>query len=159
LELCGTSICKLQTIPIVNDNSFVPIRRQSTDLFDFIDSNPISCETRIKHIFEQLASSVLYLHQNHIVHRDIKDENVVIDSELNTKLVDFGAADKIPSSSRDYFTTFRGTKQYIAPELLSNMIHRGPEVDVWCLGVLLYTLSFGSAPFETLEDIKALRIL
>jgi serine/threonine protein kinase len=129
-------------------------RLPSADLFDFIDSNPIASENSIKLIFTQLAHTILYLHQNGIVHRDIKDENIVIDLNLNVKLIDFGSADRIPSSHTDYFTSFRGTKRYISPELLESLVHRGPEVDVWSLGIVLYTLAFGSPPFHTLEDIK-----
>jgi PAS domain-containing serine/threonine kinase len=129
-------------------------RRSSTDLFEFIDTHPLSTETSIKHIFRQLAHTVLYLHQNDVVHRDIKDENVVIDEDLNVKLIDFGVADRIPNCQDDYFPTFRGSKYYIPPEILSSSVHRGPEVDIWCLGIVLYILSYSGPPFQTMEDIK-----
>jgi serine/threonine protein kinase len=129
------------------------LRKRSSDLFDYIDTNTFSTEVKIRYIFKQIANSVFYLHSNNIVHRDIKDENVVIDNALNTKLIDFGAAELIPVYASDYFQTFRGTFLYTPPELLVNPIHRGPEADIWCLGTLLYALSFSKLPFSSLDDI------
>ncbi|KAI8926273.1 kinase-like domain-containing protein [Entophlyctis helioformis] len=128
-------------------------RHASLDLFEFIERNPFFAERKIRHIFMQISDSVNYLHQNNIVHQDIKDENIVIDNSLNAKLIDFGAANYIPSSSCDYFEGFRGTIHYMPPEVLRNEKYRGPEVDVWCMGVLLYTMAFSCLPFRTPEDI------
>ncbi|KAJ3311946.1 hypothetical protein HDV04_003555 [Boothiomyces sp. JEL0838] len=123
-------------------------RRSSFDLFDLI-SNSNFIETRIKHIFKQVAESVSYLHEKEIIHGDIKDENIVIDSDFNAKLVDFG------SSDTGSIVGFRGTKHYTPPELVNdpNYKHDGFSVDVWCLGVLLYTLSFSTIPFKSMQDI------
>ncbi|KAJ8324669.1 hypothetical protein QVD99_002689 [Batrachochytrium dendrobatidis] len=128
-------------------------RHSSLDLFEYIENNPFFAERKIRHIFLQVAQAVCYLHQNNIVHNDIKDENIVIDENLHVKLIDFGAAQTIPSHPRDYFEKFRGTAYSIPPEGIRGEAFRGPEVDVWCTGILLYTMSFSCFPFRTTEDI------
>ncbi|KAI8893458.1 kinase-like domain-containing protein [Globomyces pollinis-pini] len=138
----------------VPSSPIISPRRSSLDLFDFIDTNSLFPEDKIKHIFRQVAEAILYLHRNNLVHRDIKDENIVIDDKLNTKLVDFGVAHKIPSTKREYFHSFRGTLLYTPPEIIANPIHRGPEADMWCLGVLLFTLSYSKLPYLSIENIS-----
>ncbi|KAL2914819.1 hypothetical protein HK105_205558 [Polyrhizophydium stewartii] len=128
-------------------------RHASLDLFEYIENNPFFAERKVKHIFHQVALAVQYLHQNNIVHNDIKDENVVIDAELHAKLIDFGAAQFVPNHPSDYFEDFRGTNHYMPPEAVRGERYRGPEVDVWCMGVLLYTMAFSCPPFRTRDDI------
>lgn len=136
-----------QQIPISNS-------RQSSDLFDFIKSrHHFFPESKIIIIFKQVVNAVDYLHTLGFVHRDIKDENVIIDSSFRTKLIDFGAGERIPSSQRDYFTSFRGSPRYTPPEMFKNPRHKGPEVDCWCLGILFFTLAFSCQPFFCTEDI------
>ncbi|KAJ3084412.1 hypothetical protein HK102_000667 [Quaeritorhiza haematococci] len=129
-------------------------RRASQDLFECLEKNPRMGEKQIKHIFRQVASAVHYLHSNNVCHRDIKDENVVVDADLNVKLIDFGNARYIPRSSnkQTWFDTFHGTIHYAAPEILMGEKYRGPEADVWSLGVLLYTMAFGRMPFMEAKD-------
>ena len=137
------------------------VKQASSDLFNFINTTSLSENGKIEErvialIFGQVCDAVHYLHSNGYVHRDIKDENVIVEVNNNykTKLVDFGAADKIPSSQRDYFTSFRGTPRYCPPELFRKPQHKGPEVDIWCLGILLYTLAYRQNPFLSKEDIQ-----
>uniref|UniRef100_A0A7S3R8L1 cGMP-dependent protein kinase n=1 Tax=Dunaliella tertiolecta TaxID=3047 RepID=A0A7S3R8L1_DUNTE len=96
-----------------------------------------------------IASIVLtldYLHINHIVYRDLKPENVFIDSQGFTKLGDFGFAKVLENGNRTY--TFCGTPGYVAPE---NVLAHGYNysVDWWGLGVLMYVLLTGRQPFST----------
>ncbi|KAI8919917.1 kinase-like domain-containing protein [Powellomyces hirtus] len=130
-----------------------PPRRHSQDLFECIEQNPCMAESDIHHIFRQITSAVAYLHAHNIVHRDIKDENIVIDESLTVKLIDFGNAAYIPRNDSDYFDRFYGTMHCAAPEILRGERYRGPEQDVWCLGVLLYTLAFNQTPFRDARDI------
>jgi serine/threonine protein kinase len=155
-ELCGFN---LRSMGYTENVDCIQNPKSSFDLFDYVDSNDYTTEANIVYIFKQIADAVLYLHQNNIVHRDIKDENIVIDSDLNAKLVDFGVSERIPSTSRDYFVSFRGSLLYTAPELLKYPRHRGPEVDIWCLGVVLHIMAFGGHPFPNLESIGQQRYL
>lgn len=98
-----------------------------------------------------------YLHNNNIVYRDLKPENVFIDHNGYTKIGDFGFAKILNDSNRTY--TFCGTPGYVAPE---NVLAHGYNcsVDWWGLGVLMYVLLTGRQPFSTprTEDPMEVRL-
>ncbi|XP_018119354.1 PAS domain-containing serine/threonine-protein kinase isoform X2 [Xenopus laevis] len=121
------------------------------DLFDFIDSQPNLDEPLASYIFRQLVSAVGHLHNQHILHRDIKDENIIIAPDFSIKLVDFGSAAHLHPGT--LFSTFCGTTEYCAPEVLLGNPYPGPELEMWSLGVTLYTLVFGENPFCEVEEI------
>eukprot|EP00117_Sycon_ciliatum_P050612 scpid17025/ scgid35707/ PAS domain-containing serine/threonine-protein kinase len=121
------------------------------DLFEFIDQNPRMDEPLTSYIFRQIAQAIQYLHSNGIVHRDVKDENVIIDDDFNIKLIDFGSAAYMEPSR--LFATFCGTLEFCSPEVLLGNRYPGPELEMWSLGVTLYTLVFGENPFVEAEDI------
>ncbi|KAJ3016831.1 UNVERIFIED_CONTAM: hypothetical protein HDU68_012006 [Siphonaria sp. JEL0065] len=128
-------------------------RRTSCDLFECIDAHKRIPEPLAKKIFAQIALAVNFLHTHDLVHRDLKDENIVIDSNYNIKLIDFGSAAHIPKTEREYFTKFNGTTHFASPEIANQLSYRGPESEMWSLGVLLYTIVFGENPFHTIPDI------
>ncbi|NXC72475.1 PASK kinase, partial [Anhinga anhinga] len=123
------------------------------DLFTFIDNQPNLDEPLASYIFRQLVSAVAYLHCRNILHRDIKDENIVIAEDFTIKLVDFGSAAYLEPGK--LFYTFCGTIEYCSPEVLSGKPYHGPELEMWSLGVTLYTLVFGENPFCELEETVA----
>ncbi|XP_069721300.1 PAS domain-containing serine/threonine-protein kinase isoform X2 [Phaenicophaeus curvirostris] len=123
------------------------------DLFTFIDKQPNLDEPLASYIFRQLVSAVGYLHCRNILHRDIKDENIVIAEDFTIKLVDFGSAAFLEPGK--LFYTFCGTIEYCSPEVLSGKPYHGPELEMWSLGVTLYTLVFGENPFCELEEAMA----
>ncbi|XP_064596713.1 PAS domain-containing serine/threonine-protein kinase-like [Liolophura sinensis] len=120
------------------------------DLFEFIDRNPNLDEALASYLFRQIVSAVFYLHSLGILHRDIKDENVILDEEFQVKLIDFGAAAYLRPGH--YFKTFCGTLEYCSPEVLMGQSYRGPELEIWSLGVTLYTLIFRENPFYDVEE-------
>nr|XP_033813396.1 PAS domain-containing serine/threonine-protein kinase isoform X2 [Geotrypetes seraphini] len=125
------------------------------DLFEFIDHQPILGEPLASYIYRQLVAAVGYLRSRNILHRDIKDENVIIAEDFSIKLVDFGSAAYLELGK--LFYTFCGTIEYCAPEVLLGNPYQGPELEMWALGVTLYTLIFSENPFfeveETLEAV------
>ncbi|NWV46578.1 PASK kinase, partial [Daphoenositta chrysoptera] len=123
------------------------------DLFTFIDNQPNLDEPLASYIFRQLVSAVGYLHCRNILHRDIKDENIVIAEDFTIKLVDFGSAAYLEPGK--LFYTFCGTIEYCSPEVLSGKPYRGPELEMWSLGITLYTLVLGENPFCELEEALA----
>ncbi|XP_048664898.1 PAS domain-containing serine/threonine-protein kinase isoform X1 [Marmota marmota marmota] len=120
------------------------------DLFAFIDRHPSLDEPLASYIFRQLVSAVGYLRSKGIVHRDIKDENIVIAEDFTIKLIDFGSAAYLERGK--LFYTFCGTIEYCAPEVLMGNPYRGPELEMWSLGVTLYTLVFEENPFCEVEE-------
>ncbi|CAB1326693.1 unnamed protein product [Coregonus sp. 'balchen'] len=110
------------------------------DLFEFIDKQPQLDEPLASYIFRQLVAAVAYLRNNGILHRDIKDENIIINTEFHIRLIDFGSA--VPLAPGKLFYTFCGTLEYCSPEVLQGNPYSGPELELWSLGVLLYTLLF-----------------
>uniref|UniRef100_A0AAF5PLR4 Protein kinase domain-containing protein n=3 Tax=Wuchereria bancrofti TaxID=6293 RepID=A0AAF5PLR4_WUCBA len=120
------------------------------DLFEFIEQQPKLDEPLISYIFRQVVNAVAYLHSKNIVHRDLKDENVIIDQNFSCKLIDFGSAAYFGHNF--VFSTFCGTMEYCSPEVLRGNKYRGPELEMWSLGILLYTLVFFENPFRSLQE-------
>lgn len=129
----------------------------SIDLFDLIEQHDYLDEHTIKHLFKQIASAVNHLHKNNVVHRDIKDENVVIDlKEMSCKLIDFGSAAfmaKEETGEGEAFTSFYGTIDYCPPEVLKGTPYTGIPQDIYALGVLLYCMTFKEVPFRNVAEI------
>ncbi|XP_050073119.1 uncharacterized protein LOC126561214 [Anopheles maculipalpis] len=120
------------------------------DLFEFIDRRPALTEKLGCHIFRQIANAVDYLHSLNILHRDIKDENIIIDQHFHVKLIDFGSATFMQEGK--LFSTFYGTTEYCSPEVLAGNKYAGPELEMWSLGVTLYVLMFFENPFLDIEE-------
>lgn len=95
---------------------------------------------------DQLVDSLDYIHSKKIIHRDIKPENILIDGNDNVKLADFGWSNYLkPDENR---STFCGTLDYLAPEMLENSHQHDAGVDVWSVGVLTFELLTGFSPFS-----------
>lgn len=133
------------------------VRRSPCDLFECIECHTLLPEQTIFRIFYQILDTMLYLHELGWVHRDLKDENIVVDEHYLVKLVDFGSATKIPTSSSDdegLFKQFNGTLAFAAPEIIRGHWYEPLPAEVWTLGILLFTLAFKKAPFTSTEEIK-----
>ena len=96
--------------------------------------------------------AVAYVHNKHCVHRDLKLENILLDKNENVKLVDFGFTREY-EGKMSYLQTFCGTICYSAPEMLKGEKYAGEKVDVWSLGIILYSLLTGELPFDEDDDL------
>lgn len=115
-------------------------------LLDFINSHGRLDETISRKLFIQIISALDYLHNTKsIVHRDIKPENVLLDLDLNAKIVDFGFAHNY-TTKNPYLMTMCGSPAYISPELLRKEEYTA-ETDIWSVGIVLYAMVAGVLPF------------
>ncbi len=88
------------------------------------------------------------MHQEKVIHRDLKLGNLFLNDQMQVKVGDFGLATKVVFDGEKK-RTICGTPNYIAPEVLSSRTGHSYEVDLWSIGVILYTILIGRPPFET----------
>lgn len=101
-------------------------------------------ENQAAKYIQQLANALKYCHSKKVIHRDIKPENLLLGSNGEIKIADFGWSVHAPSSRR---TTLCGTLDYLPPEMIEGKSH-DDKVDLWNVGVLCYELLSGKPPFE-----------
>ncbi|XP_043663823.1 serine/threonine-protein kinase SIK3-like isoform X2 [Vespula pensylvanica] len=116
------------------------------EIFDHLVRNGRMPEPEARRIFRQIVLAVRYLHQQRVVHRDLKAENLLLDADNNIKLADFGFSNEYTPGVP--LNTWCGSPPYAAPEIFEGKHYDGPRADVWSLGVVLYVLVCGALPFD-----------
>lgn len=115
------------------------------ELFKLLQKEKQFDEPQVARWVSQIADALAFLHRHHVIHRDIKPENILLDADNDAKVADFGWS-TVTAHKR---STFCGTLDYLAPEMLGESYdHR---VDIWSLGVLMFELLVGKAPFDAPE--------
>ena len=123
---------------------------EGKDLMDYIILKTRLSEVEGLKIFQQLINVLEYLHNQNITHRDIKIDNMLLDSQHNLKLVDFGLSTKYTDD--ELLNQPCGTVVYAAPEVLEGKDYHGMLADVWSSGIVLFSMIAGYLPFCEHDD-------
>lgn len=93
-----------------------------------------------------MVSGIEYIHKLRVVHRDLKPENLLLDADMNIKLVDFGLSNTYKVG--ETLKTACGSPCYAAPEMIAGKRYHGLMVDIWSSGIVLFAMVCGYLPFE-----------
>ena len=124
------------------------------DLLNYITKRKKLSEDMAKFAFKSIISGLEYCHTHRVLHRDIKLDNVLMNSDSELKICDFGVSKII--SKGEILNDKCGTPAYMAPEILKGKGYKGFTVDLWSAGVALYAMLYGTVPFKS-TNIKELR--
>jgi polo-like kinase 1 len=122
-------------------------------MMELLRSRKRLTEPEARYYLSQMVSALKYMHSQRIIHRDLKLGNIFLNASLEVKIGDFGLATQLTFDD-ERKKTICGTPNYIAPEVLQGgEVGHSYQVDIWSLGVVLYTWIIGKPPFET-SDVK-----
>mmetsp|Transcript_14064 Transcript_14064/g.38461 ORF Transcript_14064/g.38461 Transcript_14064/m.38461 type:complete len:494 (-) Transcript_14064:101-1582(-) len=122
------------------------------ELRGYVERHKFLQEEEARSFFKQIVRAVHYIHSKKIIHRDLKLENILLDSRNCCKIVDFGLSDYVSTKVRT--VTDAGTEAYLAPEVYSGHSRDSDpyKIDVWGLGVILFALAHGKLPFHRPDE-------
>ncbi|CAH1732095.1 testis-specific serine/threonine-protein kinase 4-like [Aphis gossypii] len=129
-------------------------------LLDIIKRDGKIDDDRARKWFMELVNAIEYCHKKGVVHRDIKCENLLMDTNYNIKLSDFGfARNNMIKKNGQMKTsnTFCGSYAYASPEILKGIPYQPNASDIWSIGVVLYAMIFGTLPFDDSTYPKLLK--
>lgn len=127
---------------------------EGCNLSEYFKSKEYIRESEIKYIIRQIVAGVKFLHQNNIIHGDLKMENIIINPFSNkVKIIDFDLSVISEKAKKYKSDNAFGTLEYIAPESAYSFIY-SDKSDVWQIGVLLYTLVVSKFPYNDLKDMS-----
>ena len=127
------------------DISYIVMDYYPNEFFNFCINMGAMGEDAGRFFLSQLLDTLEYIHSKNIAHRDLKIDNMLIDDDLNIKLLDFGLSAQTKTRG---LSDSVGTPFYMAPELHDERLHNGTQVDIFAVGVILFTIIAGNFPFD-----------
>ena len=140
---------------------------QIQDLWDFITNHGPLDEDLARKIFSQIVQTIQEITKAGVVHRDIKDENILIDTQNHQiKIIDFGSGATITTDAEvnknihatTAFIDYHGTRICAPPEYFTKRCYKADGLNVWTLGILLYNMTTGDVPFKSDRQTKKAEI-
>jgi serine/threonine protein kinase len=150
-----------------NDCCCEKTTNQIQDLWDFITNHGPLDEDLARKIFSQVVQTIHEITKAGVVHRDIKDENILIDTQNHQiKIIDFGSGAIITTDAEinnnihatSSFIDYHGTRICAPPEYFTKRCYKADGINVWSLGILLYNMATGDVPFKSDRQIKKAKI-
>ncbi|ELP89686.1 serine/threonine protein kinase PAK, putative [Entamoeba invadens IP1] len=114
-------------------------------------------EPQMAFVLREVMRGLLYLHQRHKIHRDIKSDNILISSDGSVKIGDFGYAAQL-TSQRDKRNSIVGTPYWMAPEVIRNKLYDA-KADIWSIGIMMMEMTEGDPPYMELPPLRALFLI
>jgi len=153
------NVCQFVEHFSTNEHAYLVFERvYGSDLFHIIEKRnfvPFN-ERDVRKIFKQILKAIKHSHDSSIVHRDIKLENILMDTTTGrVTVIDFGLCDVVLRGQESQ--KFCGSLDYVAPEVVSKRHYDGFKADVYSLGIVLYTLLFAEFPFVSKDRLTAIK--
>ena len=127
------------------------------DLLNYVKKKHHLAESEARKIFKQIVFGLGHIHSRGVLHRDIKLDNILLDTDFHVKICDFGVSKIITRS--EIIREQCGTPAYIAPEIIVNKGYKGFYIDHWSLGIVLYAILCGSIPFKASNMDELLKVI
>uniref|UniRef100_A0A7S4DIL2 Protein kinase domain-containing protein n=1 Tax=Lotharella globosa TaxID=91324 RepID=A0A7S4DIL2_9EUKA len=148
------NVCHLYEVIENPMRYYVVMELAGEELFDYIVERGRLSEDEGKRLFRQLVEGLDHCHRRRVAHRDLKPENILVTPDGDIKIADFGLAAVMKDG--EFLTKACGSLNYAAPRVISGKPYKGPEVDVWSAGCVLFTMLCGRLPFDE-ESIPRLQ--
>jgi serine/threonine-protein kinase len=146
-RLSHANIVTIYDVGETDDIAYIAMEYlEGKSLREMLDTGVVLPIEKISKIVARIAGALNYAHENQVVHRDIKPANIMITSNRDVKIMDFGIA-QIPTGSRTQLGTVLGSPKYMAPEQVDGKPTDG-KTDIYALGVVLYEMLTGTTPFN-----------
>ncbi|KAH9277159.1 hypothetical protein BASA83_000019 [Batrachochytrium salamandrivorans] len=148
MRLDHPNIIKVFQVLETDEECFIVMEyAKGGELISYIAARDHLTEKEARKFFRQILSALDHCHLASVVHRDLKLENLLLDQERNVLISDFGLGRTFNPNAEEYMKTFCGTPNYAAVELVSGIPYVGVKSDIWAMGVVLYVMMCGRAPF------------
>eukprot|EP00698_Gefionella_okellyi_P000559 TRINITY_DN10490_c0_g1_i1.p1 TRINITY_DN10490_c0_g1~~TRINITY_DN10490_c0_g1_i1.p1 ORF type:complete len:705 (-),score=126.62 TRINITY_DN10490_c0_g1_i1:65-2179(-) len=155
-KLRHSNIVQLDNVIQTDDSVFIVMELCGGGcLHDVLPENTPLPEPQVRFYFRAIIDAVAYCHSQGVCHRDLRLENVLLDSNGEVKVADFGHAGMFEMEWDMFSTALVGSLYHISPEQIANKAYSGCKLDIWAAGITLYRLLVGHLPFYS-KDLTML---